>query len=218
MHYVIDRRNRAAYTAQIEEMYRLRHRIYVKGRGWSALAKPDGREIDQFDTDDAVYLLGLDEDGRVQSGVRLVPTTGPHLMRDVFPHALSWGRVPNDERIYEFTRYFLTQESGDREERRRAAGENLCALFEFGLARGLTHISLVCDTFFMPSMLECGFKVHPLGLPTPYDEGTCIAVIFEVSEDVLRSTRCARGVRGPVLTFSPLPPPNARAFDAAIAA
>lgn len=218
MQYVIDRRNRSAFAVQLEEMYRIRHRIYVEGRGWRALARPDRREIDEFDTEDAIYLLGLDSNGRVQSGLRLLPTTGPHLMRDIFPHALTWGRVPNDNRIYEITRYFLTDEPADRGERRRTAGEILCAMFEFGLARGLTHISLVCDTFFMPTMLECGFKVHPLGLPTPYAEGTCIAVLFEVSHDVLANTRRVRGISGSVLTFSPFPPPNAKVYDDAIAA
>ncbi len=50
--------------AQLEEMHRIRHRIYVEGRGWKALRKSDGREVDEFDTDDAVYLLGLSRTDR----------------------------------------------------------------------------------------------------------------------------------------------------------
>ena len=180
MIYLIDRRNRAAFSHQLDEMFRIRHDIYVRRRGWKALARPDGREIDQFDTDDAVYLLGLDEAGHVTSGLRLVPTTKPHLIRDVFPHAVTWGRIPSDEHIYEFTRYFIVGGKIGMRGKRRAAGELLCAMFEYGIAAGLTHISLLCDTFFLPHMLECNWKVHPLGLPTPYDEGTCIAVLFEV--------------------------------------
>lgn len=210
MIHLIDRRNRAAFSQQLDEMYRIRHDIYVRRRGWKALDREDGREIDQFDTDDAVYLLGLDQAGQVTSGLRLVPTTCPHLIRDVFPHAVTWGRIPNNEQVYEFTRYFIVGGRTGMSGKRRAAGELLCAMFEYGLSIGLTHISLLCDTFFLPHMLECRWNVHPLGLPTPYEEGTCIAVLFEVSEQAIAGTREARGV-GPErqLIFTETPPPYA---------
>jgi acyl-homoserine lactone synthase len=210
MIYLVDRRNRAAFSKQIEDMFRIRHDIYVNRRGWKALARDDKREIDQFDTDDAVYLLGLDDQGQLTSGLRLVPTTGPHLIRDVFPHAVTWGRIPCDPRIYEFTRYFIVGGKSGMLAKRRTAGELLCGMFEYGLSAGLTHFSLLCDTFFMPHMLECQWKVHPLGLPTPYDEGTCIAVLFQVSEQALEGTREARGVGpGPQLMVAQGPPPHA---------
>jgi acyl-homoserine lactone synthase len=171
MIYLVDRRNRAAFVQQLDEMHRLRHDIYVDRRGWKALARSDQREVDQFDTEDAVYLLGLDELGH-------------------------------------FTRYFIVGGKSGMRSKRRAAGELLCAMFEYGLATGLTHYSLLCDSFFLPHMLECKWKVHPLGLPTPYDEGTCIAVLFEVSEAALEGTREARGVEtSRQLVFSEGPPP-----------
>lgn len=209
MIYVVDSSNRDAYQAQLEDMYRIRHDIYVGRRGWKALAKPDGRDIDQFDTDDTVYLLGLDEYGHVTSGLRLNPTTEPHLISTVFPHAVTFGDIPVDGRIYEFTRYFVVPDRVDRMKRRQAAGELLVAMFEYGLCSGLTHFSLLCDSFFLNTALEMRWKVQPLGLPTAYDEGTCIAILFEVSHRVADSTREVRGVTGPVLAFAPAPPPYA---------
>lgn len=205
MIYAIDRDNRHLYTDQIEEMFRLRYRLYVEGRGWKALTRPDKREVDKFDTVDATYLLGIDDIGHVTGGLRLVPTIGPHLIRDVFPHAVQWGRIPSGEAIYELTRCFVVPETApDQATRRRAAGEFYCAMFEYGLAIGLTHISLLCDTFFLPHMLECGWHARPLGPPTPYDEGECIAVLFEVSEKTLERTRSIRNVRkGPYLATRP---------------
>jgi acyl-homoserine lactone synthase len=204
--YVVDCRNRTNYQRQLEQMFRVRHRIYVVERGWKALWRPDGREVDEFDTEHAVYLLGLNDQGSVTGGTRLVPTSGPHLLRDVFPHLVASGQIPQSDTIYEWTRYFLTNEPADRIARRRASGELLCAMFEYGIATGLTHFSLVCDTFFLPMFHEARWKIVELGPATAYDEGTCIAVRFEVSEAVLRSTREARGVAGPVLAFSAHPP------------
>src|SRR2546430_12840948 len=104
MIYVIDHHNRGGFHTQIEEMFRIRHDIYVGRRGGKALEKPDGRDIDQFDTDNTVYLLGIDSDGSVTAGLRLNPTTGPHLIRDIFPHTVTEGPIPVGDNIYEFTR------------------------------------------------------------------------------------------------------------------
>ncbi len=206
MIYQIDRSNRRQFASQLDQMYRIRHHLYVERRGWSALRREDGREIDQFDTADAVYLLGLDETGAVTGGTRLIPTTAPHLMRDVFAHAVTLGEIPCSDSVFEWTRYFLTREPEDRTARRRQAGELLCAMFEFGLAHGLSHFSLVCDTFFLPMFHEAQWAIKLLGVPTPYAEGTCIALTFECSREALMSTREVRGVAGPVLTKTAHPP------------
>lgn len=209
MIFVVDRRNREAFSGQLEALFRLRHKIYVEQRGWRALARPDSREVDQFDTEDAVYLLGLDDQGQITAGLRLLPSLKPHLMRDVFPHLAMWGGVPRDPRIYEATRCFVV-EARPGERSKHAAGEIFCAAFEYGLSNGLTHISLVCDAFFIPMMLENGWGIRPLGLPIRYDEGTCIAVLIEVSARSVLSTRAQRQMAPNPLVFSPTPPPFAR--------
>jgi acyl-homoserine lactone synthase len=210
MLYVVDRRNRSAYLDQIEQMYRIRHRIYVDGRGWKALAQPDGREIDQFDTENAIYLLGIDSSGHVTSGVRLMPTILPTLMRDVFSHVAAWGDIPQSKTVFEMTRYFITEAPGDRVARRAVAGEVLSAMFEYALAAKLEKISVVCDAFFMTTMLECRWKIRPLGMPAPYPEGICVAVLIDVCQTALDNLRMSRGLTQPCLTFSALPPPHAR--------
>lgn len=215
--YLIDRRNRAAFHSQIEDMYRIRHRIYVDGRGWRAIARPDLREKDQFDTEDATYLLGLAPGGAVLSGVRLLPTKGPHLMRDVFAHIVTDGEIPAEDNVYEMTRYFVREDArGDA--RRHAVQEILCGILEFSLERGLKQISVVCDTFFVPRFQEGGWTVRPLGRETPYPEGTCIAVLLEVSRDCLSRARAAAGIDGASLTCSAFPPSDAARQDDAVAA
>jgi acyl-homoserine lactone synthase len=204
--YVIDRYNRAAFECQLEDMYRVRHKIYVGRRRWKALERPDCRDVDQFDTADTVYFLGLDETGTVTSGLRLNPTTKPHLINTLFPHAVTFAPIPVGDDIYEITRYFLVPERLPRDGRRRAAGELITAMLEHGLSMGLTHISLLCDAFFMSAMLEMRWKVRSLGLPTSYAEGTCIAVLFEVSDEAIANTRETRGVHGPVYVYQAQPP------------
>jgi len=202
MIYVIDRRNRAAFQPQIEQMFRLRHDIYVGRRGWKALERADGRDIDQFDTDATVYLLSIDDAGTVTGGLRLNPTTGPHLIRDVFPQTVAGEEIPVGEHIYEFTRWFVVKERVSAEENRRVAGELLVAMLEYGKHIGLTHISLCCDSFFWKTMQETRWDVRRLGPVTRYPEGKCISVLFEVSDRMIANTRETRDVRGPVWLYA----------------
>ncbi len=209
MIYLIDRRNRATFNHQLEQMYRQRHQVYAERRGWKALLRPDKREIDQFDTEDAVYLMKLSETGIVEGAVRLIDTTKPHLMRDVFPHLVTLGPIPNDPRIYEMTRCYVSDEIADKKERTLAAGELLAAMLEYGLAKGLTDYSVVSDLYFLPIMLAVGEGVKKLGVPYEYGEGTCLALTFPINEIGLKMCRRGRRLDGSVLVFSETPPPHA---------
>jgi acyl-homoserine lactone synthase len=194
MIHLINQANAKFYRSELDSLFRLRHELYVRRRGWSAIDRGDGLEKDQFDTDAALYLLGLDDaSGEILAGTRLMPTMGPHLMADVFPHIVT-GDVPRGPDILEMTRYFTTPNRRNPRQMKRMGSEVLCAMFEYGLEEGINYITVVCDTFFLPGMQECGWKVEPLGLPHNYGEGSCIAVKFEVSERVLASTRTARGI------------------------
>lgn len=210
MIYLVDRRNRAAFDAQLEEMYRQRHQVYVEKRGWKTLARPDKRETDQFDNEDAVYLMKIADNGTVEGAVRLIDTTKPHLMRNVFSHIVTLGPIPNDPRVYEMTRCYVSDTVSGKPERAQAAGEILAAMEEYGLARGLTDYSVVSDLYFVPFMTVIGDGVKNLGVPYEYGEGKCIAMTFPVNERGLRICRRARGLDDSgVLVFSDMPPPHA---------
>lgn len=189
-------RNTPKYQELLENTYRVRHDEYVKGRGWKALDRPDGRELDQFDNADASYLIWEDK-MEVLGGARLIPTHKPHLMSDVFPHIVTLGELPRTPRVWELTRLFSTRGGISQVNRRQVTGDVFSAMFELGLAYELDAISIVCDTFFVTRFLEMGMEVTPLGLPTPYPEGVCIAVRLPVN---LKQLRIARGPnRGNVL-------------------
>jgi len=99
--HVVTGANRHLYERELDEHHQIRHRIYVEELHWRGLTpRSDKREYDQFDLPETVYLLGLEE-GRVVAGLRLVPTTGPHLINDVFPQFASVRGVPRRADIAE---------------------------------------------------------------------------------------------------------------------
>ena len=60
--------------------------IFKERLGWDVEVSGD-MEIDEFDACRPAYLLQRDDDGRIQGCVRLLPTTGPTMLRDTFPAA-----------------------------------------------------------------------------------------------------------------------------------
>ena len=94
---------------------------------------------------------------------RLLPTTGPHIFGDLFPHLADGDKVPTGEDILELTRFYVAPFGSNRHQRWWFVGIISIGMFEYCLRNGIKQISSVIDTFLLPQMLELGWKVRPLG-------------------------------------------------------
>jgi acyl-homoserine lactone synthase len=204
MIHVVDRDNRHLYAKEIEEHFRIRHRIYVEERRWMALERPDGREVDQFDTEDAVYLLAI-ERGKVVGGTRLVPTLGPHLMADVFPFLANVRGIQRGPDTMEWTRIFVVPEHRGRDS--KILHTVLAGMFEYCLRNEISTITVVMETWWLPRFLELGWEVKPLGLPAVIEGMNCVGTMITVDEAAYRRTLAFKGVTGPVIVEAGLGAP-----------
>lgn len=207
MIHVIDCDNKHLYREQLEEHFHIRHKIYVDERRWMALERPDGREIDQFDNDDAVYLLALDQ-GRVIGGTRLVPTLKPHLMADVFPFLANVEGIQRGPDIVEWTRIFVVPERRGRDS--KVLHAVMAGMLEYCLREDITAITVVMETWWMPRFLELGWEVKPLGLPTMIENMNCVGTMIGVTEAAWRNTLVFKDLAGPILAEQRSLPPPAR--------
>jgi len=193
---------RSEYNDLIEDMYRARHRLYVEGRKWRELAKADGREIDQFDTENAIYLLALNKNRELRGGVRLVPSTSPHLLDTIFPQFCA-NDIPRGTHIWEMSRLFVSHNDRYGEEGVLLKGEIFCGLLEFAARNGITEITGVSDSYFLPRLLEIGIVVRPLGIPKPYQSGEMVAFHIILHSGDIEKAQSHYGISGSVLL--PLP-------------
>lgn len=198
MIHVITAANRHLYERELLEHYRIRHDIYVDERGWKLLEKPDKLERDQFDTDDAIYLLYI-EQGRVIAGSRLVPTIKPNLMNDVFPHLASVRGVPCDPGIFDWTRIFVVRDRREGGNAGKAAGTVLCGMLEYCLDEGIHALSVISVAWWLPRLQEMGWEPQPLGLPECIDSEWALALLIPISEETLAATRAFHGIERSVL-------------------
>lgn len=87
-----------------------RHQIFVEQLGWRLPLAIDGFERDQYDRDDTVYVVAHDESGSICGCARLLPTTLPYLLKDIFPFLIAErASAPQSADIWELSRFAVSQ-------------------------------------------------------------------------------------------------------------
>ncbi|MDX8457887.1 acyl-homoserine-lactone synthase [Mesorhizobium humile] len=165
MLHIVTNENVDLYREDMEQAFRLRHKVFVEERGWSELRREDGREIDRFDNEHAVHMLFMDDDGRVIGYQRLLPSTKPHLLSEVLSSLCEVDR-PVGPNIWEWTRYCV--EAGHRERGRMlspVANTLLSGIVEWGVHNGVDTIIIEMNPLWLLRLVQLHFRVTPLGLP-----------------------------------------------------
>jgi acyl-homoserine lactone synthase len=194
----ITRENAHLYGPELDEMFRLRHRMFVEHLGWEALRKPDGIEKDQFDTEDAIYLLLMD-DGVVVGCHRLIPTMKPHLFSELFPHLCDVKGLLRDPHVYELNRTCVDLVRLPPDAARWARQANMLGLMEFCIRFGIERLSVLTAPHYISHYLRIGWKILPLGVPTEIEGETQVAVEIHCNTEGLEAMRQAYGMHEPLV-------------------
>lgn len=189
------------FVDELSEMHRLRCRVFRERLDWDVQIS-GGMEIDEFDALCPSYLIQRAPSGRVQGCVRLLPTTGPTMLRNTFPLLLNNVPAPDSPAIWESSRFALDLDPDTREPARSLAPatyELFAGMVEFGLSRRLTDIVTVTDTRMERILRRAGWPLKRLGNPGRIGNTTAVAGYLEVSTEVLMRVRDAGQLSGPVL-------------------
>jgi acyl-homoserine lactone synthase len=197
--HVVNRDNRRLYEYLFDDYFRLRYEIYVNERGWRALERPDSRDIDQFDTDAATYLFAL-EGTHLVGGLRIVPTTQPTLMSDVFPQLTLRGPIRRRD-VAELTRIFVIKERRGEQAQPRVEHLILCAAMEYGLAQRIAQFTIVMEAWWIRRLQEQCWRITPLGLPVEIDGAPTVGVTADVNYETVAGLRARRGIEGSILVW-----------------
>lgn len=194
--HVVNHLNRSLYSRQWDQYLRLRHRYFVEINGWRE-PSTDGREVDQFDTHAATYLLGIEED-EVIAAARVIPTSAPSMASDVFPHMCGRIGVPRRPDWADWTRSFVV-------EGRRALGRGgtqarmACAVMEYCLDEGIHMVGGIQQLYFLDRWERFGWDIEIAGMPERVGEEWCVVAYLKVSDDALARGRAICGLGGPII-------------------
>lgn len=174
---------------ELEQAWRLRHRVFVEEKRWRDLARADGREIDQFDHEEAVHLCVM-RGRRVVAYARLLPTTRGHLLSDVLPELCRFRDVPRGADTMEWTRHCVHPDHrGSTFAMGEVERELVLGIVEWANANGIDHLTAEGHPVWVSRLLRLGFGVEPLCLPTPIAGEMALGLHITVSERTLEKTR-----------------------------
>ena len=98
-------------------------------------------EFDQYDCDNAVYLVHQDVNNDVDACARLLPTTVPHMLNEVFPYLVDGGITPCKSDTWEITRFGANTDTAPK----NIVGILIAGILEFGQSINLENYVSVTD-------------------------------------------------------------------------
>jgi len=190
----------------LRSMFAARKSVFVDLLKWD-VPVIDGRyEVDQFDNEHAAYLVLATRAGDHLGSARLLPTTRPHILGDLYSY-LCEEAAPTGDSIFEITRFCLDRRL--RATERRAVRDTLVsALADHALAHGITRYTAIAEFGWFQQILAFGWHCRPLGIPRQVNGATLAALSIEIDCDT-PTLLAARGIR---------PDPNMLLRDQRIAA
>lgn len=194
------------FPSLMDQMFKLRKRVFADDLGWDVPVIGE-YERDIYDDQNPVYLMWCDNTcSKLYAVVRLMPTTGPTLLYDVFrktfPDVISF-QAPG---IWEATRMCIDAEKVTEDFPELAIGQASAQMFiacyEVGLAHGI-HTML---SNYEPQMKRIynrsGAAFNEIGRSDGYGKHPVCCGQFDINSEVLTQMRMKMGIKQPFYQVS----------------
>lgn len=201
MFIIVQKQEYSRYPALLDQSFRLRKQVFYDRLGWD-VSVTEGLERDAYDDLGPAYLMWCNERADTLYGtVRLLPTTGPTLLFDVF-------RVTFPDvalcapGIWEGTRMCVDDASIGRDfpglSSSRAFSLLLLALCEVGLDHGIHTLVSNYEPHFRRVYRRAGLHVTELGQADGFGRFPVCCGVFDVTEETHCAMQRALGVKQPL--------------------
>lgn len=170
-------------SIHFNDLSRYRYRVFVEVLGWELQCQREV-ELDQFDRDDTVYVVAHDEASEIIGMGRLLPTTRPYLLGEVFPELLNGQVPPSSPEIWELSRFAAvdfnaTSTSAIGQFSSEIAIELLRKSIEVARAHGAKQLITVSPLGIERLLRRAGFKAHRAGPPMMSGRHAIFANVIE---------------------------------------
>ncbi len=185
---ILEQYNAHNYSHLIDEMFRLRARVFHDRLNWDVKVT-GGRERDRYDDEQPVYVIYCDDQAQeVKGSLRLLPTTGPTLLADIFSDTLPEAVHLSAPAIWECSRFCLDDklvERGGYDEMLFASAALLEAVGGVALRAGIEAIIGNFDESMLRLYRRIGCEVEILGSTLKYGDPVYLG-LHPISEPVIR--------------------------------
>jgi acyl homoserine lactone synthase len=190
------------YSLLLVQMHRLRKIVFHDTLKWDVPIKRN-MERDYYDDCRPVYLIWCSTDQKTLFGsMRLLPTTGPTLLYDVFGRTIPEAAELSAPGIWEATRCCVNAaalaEHHPEIDQGRAFGFLCLAVTEVARAHAIHTLIFNYEPQMRRIYARAGAEIQELGRADGYGRRPVCCGAFEVSESVIQGMRAALGVDAPL--------------------
>ena len=183
----------------IDKMFRLRAKVFNDRLGWDVKVS-NKREKDEFDELNPLYVVETDEQRNVLASLRLLPTTGPHMLSDVFNELLEPEDIIRSPRVLESSRFAVDTELLGHLPNglSTVTGKLLCALLETARAAGVDFVISVYDVRMERILRRAGCGFERLCQPKRIGSVLTVAGLCETEVGITDEIRSRNNLTGSI--------------------
>lgn len=186
------------YRPILERMHRLRKRVFYDQLKWDVPAQGE-IERDRYDDFGPVYLNWFSPDQtKLYASIRLMPTTGPTLLFDLFQRTMPDGAGLSAPGIWEGTRACIDHEALAQDHPHitplKAFGLISLATAECAFHHGIDTVVTNYEPYLARAYCKAGAPLEEIGRADGYGRYPVCCGIFEISRKTLTTMRAKLGV------------------------
>jgi len=177
-------------SRKLDGMFKLRHEVFKERLDWE-VGSQAGKERDMFDDLDPVYIV-CEHQGEVLGSWRLLQTTRPYMLKDVFPELLYGQKAPEAHDVWEISRFAVSKRVANNESLgtiNTVTNLLLEQLFTFAARREISRIVAVADVRFERILKRAGLLTQRFGPPMQIGVTRAISGYADVSDLNVRRMR-----------------------------
>jgi len=164
-----------------------RHKIFIERLGWP-LPVVNGMEVDQFDHSDTLYVMTTEPDGAICGCARLLPTTEPYLLSEIFAHLIPGDMPPRSHDVWELSRFAAaTVDPASTIDAACNTRSLLAASVRIAAERGAKRLITVSPLGIERLLHRMGVHAHRAGPPMLADGKPIFACWIEIDDQTLNA-------------------------------
>jgi acyl homoserine lactone synthase len=173
--------------ADMYGMYKLRYEVFAKKLGWD-VETINEMEKDHYDDLPRVsYVLAKTASDQVAACWRILPTTGPYMLKDTFPELLHGQPAPNADDCWELSRFAVaTSPSSTANGTFGPLSKSLMVeSARFARENGISRYVTVTTPIMERMLKHQGVHIHRVGPSIKIGIASAVACIIEVDDVTL---------------------------------
>src|SRR5258706_11689800 len=191
---IVTKDNAERHVGNLYQMHCIRKTVFKDRLRWDVTVNGE-LEVDEYDALGPSYLLSIDRYGTLIGCVRLLPTTGPNMLRDIFPSFVTKAAVPRGERVWEASRFAVSGNTTAAEAGlSQTTYDLLIGVLKFGLSNSITTIVCVVDLGMERILRRAGWQLERLGPAHRIGSTIAVAGQLDVSAQILRQLEARVGL------------------------